>query len=213
MRNRPVLSPDGRFLIGGDGPGAVCLLDRRMGVSWPTVHHPGYFAVVGTEEWIDPVAKDRRRWFLDEGEHQDRDAFFQDLCAAAFRWKCSGVWLEIGETNKLIAGALSRHLREHGIGSPLPVRDCAGLTGFKAAFPIISKLRENGLLEIPQDSLLYQDISTMVRDDLKTQDGLPADERRHRVAALNHVAISYDYTPVTPRRKTKGGSSPTEGYS
>ena len=43
--------------------------------------------------------------------------------------------------------------------------------------------------------------------------GLPADERRHRVAALNHVAISYDYTPVTPRRKAKGGSSPTEGYS
>jgi hypothetical protein len=165
----------------------------RGGISWPTVHSPAYFCVVG-QEYIDaPVWEKKpagKRVLLAEYKSESLSlsaGFYGRIVDIAEQMLCLRFYVELPE-DRSDCGYLSdfqNFARDKNSGVYL---DAAYDTdNFQLGVSRIKGSIDSGALIVPEDSIVYQELRIFAKSDL---DDLP-EERFHAVNGLRHVVGSY----------------------
>lgn len=178
-------------------------LDRRVGVTWPSLHTPGYFCIMGLYDEPEP----RRLRLLREYETGDRTELVRKLAVASQQLGAHWLLADLGPDYAPYERAFLNHCRARNIRG-LQLIDVADISGFIRARPTIDDLSKRRLIRMPRSSILYGQGLTMSPDNISTQDGIRPEQLWYAVNALGHVVCSYDHWPWRNPKKEKARANP-----
>ncbi len=206
------------YLILRDGDKEFVYLDRRAGLSWPSAHHPGYFAIYGQMDNYDPVSQKFPLVLLLEQSVPDTKKFFHDFLINANRYGVTRAYLNMSDKNQLNSMALSRFIRENPeIDCRYPFIDASSFADFEKAYPITEELLRTRTLAIGNQSLVRQELVPFQKDDFRRKDNLSPVDTRPAMEALSYVAAGFEFYPSVIaasriRRARAGMAGIREGY-
>ena len=181
-------------------PGKPPIIDTyytmRAGISWPSANSPSYYCIFGLKK--EPTLTDKKPLLLlVEGEHHPIEKFFKKLTYSANHLQCKQL-LANTENNKGFEGSLLKFVREKKIYN-IRLLDSSEFEDFQHGAALISQWKTDHALEIPENTTLGKQVTTMTPEDLKDK----PEERFYAVMALIRVLGFFD---LYPWRKNRGES-------
>jgi hypothetical protein len=178
--------------------------DIRGGLSWPTTRAGAYLCIVG-QEYVRPgnfIHNDEednteggKRILL--AEHEDKtlsmDRFYEKIIDLAEQMGCKEFYTELPE-DRYSCGYLSDFDRiTRGGKSRVLISAAYDADNFLLGASRIRSRLNTGELIIPDDSIIYAQLSDITRDDLEDM----PEQRFHAINGMRHVVGSFcRYPPV-----------------
>ncbi len=205
---RPKIYSDGhRLVIGVDRPGKTPLqeiyCDRRIGLSWPSAHNPGYFCVAGLQEDKTPTGE-RRIEILDESERKDLTPLFQRLATVCMTYKAKWVLANM-KGHEREYEALGLFIKKNNV-KHISILDTAEFADMEETLPTISDLViARRMVKMSPRLKLFGQLETVQNTELKPIGKVQPEERFHAYYAFSHIVTSYQLYPF---RKPRSHEAP-----
>ena len=182
----------------GEAPELHVYVDRRAGLTFPTMHNPGYYCVFGVKDM--PSMTDRLPMqLLAEDQTESMDTLFKGLSAKMKTYNCAHVYADCSSEFQSAEIQLSRFLEKRNIRW-LEMHDAsefdgfdATYAGFEAARAPIDELGRKGKLMIPKSgqSHLGTELANFMEENAKDKPY----QKYPALNAFNHVIMSYVISP------------------
>lgn len=185
--------------------------ERRLGFVWPGVKNPGYILVMGLLNEPGIKKEEKVIIFLKEIEENNKERFQELLVIWSKRYKCKYTITNLDRKYELLENSFLRFKKKKGI-KDVYLLGSEDFSGFEEAAPIINELADKKNLRIPKNTVVFDQLSRITANDLKSIDGVSIEERYYAVAALNHVISSFEYYPFTKQKKDSDNVETNEGY-
>lgn len=181
-------------------------VDVRGGITWPTSSAPGYFILLGLKKERDLAGK-RPAAFLVEGQHTERDRFFEMLVAQARKYHAQQLFANLSDRFSGFRFSLEQFIRNRGAVG-LNVFDSSTFPDTEYSVSMIRQAGRDGRLSLPVNTTVVSQLKSMTKDDLK---GNP-EEEFFAVHALAQALLSWELYPWQKPRKRRARSGRGEGY-
>ena len=181
------------YLIIRHGSKESIYLDRRAALAWPSVQHPGYFAIYGQLDRYDPVAQRFPLVLLSEASIADTRHFFTRLMGDTRKFGCTRAYLDLSEKTETVARSLARFIREtDDIKCDFPFTDASEFASFEKSYPLIDQYLQQDTLDLPEDSQIKLELRSIRKPQLKRHDGIGPEDLYPAIAALNYIVSAFD---------------------
>jgi len=160
-------------------------LTMRGGISWPSANSPGYYCIFGLKK--ESNLNDKKPLvYIVEGEHHPMEKFFEELTIDAKH--CDKLFAN--NENKGFEDSLRKFVRERKIDN-ISLLDSSKFEDFQHGAALISQLKTDHALRIPENTILGKQVTTMTPEDLRDK----PEERFYAVMALIRVLESFEHYP------------------
>ena len=164
----------------------------RGGISWPTVTSPAYYCIVAMTD--SGTHDDERRLVGDydllaeyESDSLGLSNFYRKLSDAAEQYSCNDFYVDMPE-NRYECGYVADFEKfQRGRGSKMYALEAYDVDNFMLGISRIRQSVDEGKLSIPEQSVLYEQLQSITKDDLQDK----PEEKFYGVNALRHVIGSY----------------------
>ncbi len=178
----------------GKPPRVDTYYTMRAGISWQTANAPSYYCIFGLKK--ESNLEDKKPIvLLAEGQHHPMEKFFEKLTFYANRLYCERLF--VNKENKSFEDSLRKFVCERKIDN---IRLLDSLEDFQHGAALISQWKTDHALEIPENTILGRQVTTMTPEDLKDK----PEERFYAVMALCRVLGFFEF--YQPWRKNRGES-------
>ncbi len=179
--------------------------DVRAGLSWPQASAPAYYCMLGeeflTEEEGIQKQKGGLRWFAEyEFPGLSLNDFFAKLTDDCVQFGCHKIYTDMGENCRDFVIEFGDYVREKSIRQgdldPAPFVD-----NFFLGVSIIEDWTRTKRLELPQDTIVYEQLKRITKPDLEESPELIF----YAVNALCFVVAAFHkYRPYhSPKRRPR----------
>lgn len=184
----------------GKAPTLNIYNDRRCAMTFPTANNPGYFCLFGLKDVVTHRDKFPLQ-LLAEFSSMDQDRLFNSIVNATRKYNCATVYADCDKDFQSNEVEFGRFLKRKNIRF-LGLYDASEFegfnqtyAGFEAARAPLDEYGRKGLLEIPERSILRQQLASF---DLEDMTQYP-ERRFYAINAFNHIIMSYVLSPwITP---------------
>ena len=163
------------------------------GLSWPSGNSQGYYCIFGLKKESTTRGK-KPLVLLAEGQHHPMEKFFEKLTFYANRLYCERLFAN--NENEKFEDSLRKFVRERKIDN---IRLFDSSEDFQHGTTLISQRKTDHALEIPENTILREQVRIMTPEDLKDK----PEERFYAVMALCRVLSFFEFYP--PGRNNGGG--------
>ncbi len=172
--------------------------DRRVGITWPSMHNPGYFGIIGLYDEPAP----RRMRLLFEFESPDRSVLIRKLTAMSQHLGANWILADLSDEFLPFERSFWNYCRAKNVRG-LDLIDVADISGFKRARATIDDLTRQRRIRMSKQSIMYGQGLVMSQDNVGPVAGARPEQIWYAVGALGHIVCSYDHWPWTSPKKKK----------